>query len=109
MDVATFIRGNRLSGLKKIGFLSMVLSSISCELQAEQVYITDSSSTADVQVRFTKNKNEVDCWVYKGDLTIVPDLSAIWIYPTQSETADKWVFITDNRGASDPPSCLTKR
>lgn len=109
MDVVTFTQGKRFRLFKKIGIFSIILSSISCELQAEQIYITDSSKTADVQVRFTKNKNEVDCWVYKGDLTTVPDLSAIWIYLTQSETADKWVFITDNRGASDPPSCLTKR
>ena len=93
--------------LKFVFSTSLML--ITATMGNAQVYVTDSTSAADVWIIVTTNSGAADCWLSRSDLTTNHRIADFWAYITDNPgAADKWVILTDNVGVADPVECLLR-
>lgn len=106
------LQDHRAVGSSRVTAISVTLGALAVAVipaQASSYYLTDDPTGADVWVIEAPASvpGAVDCWIWSGDITSAPDITATWLYVTDNaKAADKWIMISDVVGARDDASCL---
>jgi hypothetical protein len=106
------LQDHRAVGSSRVTAISVTLGALAVAVipaQASSYYLTDDPTGADVWVIEAPPSvpGAVDCWIWSGDITSAPDITATWLYVTDNaKAADKWIMISDVVGARDDASCL---